>query len=79
MVEAKFSILCSAHEACPDVKHVLEGLEFHSIKDLNSARSSYDISAKIEVRNDKETRDIVHELFTKAGQKVQTVEVTMAP
>lgn len=78
-MEAKFRILCSAHESCPDVKYILIDLEFHTVRDLNSARSPYDISAKIEVENDTETREIVQELFAKAGQKVQTVEVTTTP
>lgn len=78
-MEARFRILCSAHEACPEVKHMLVDLDFHTIRDLNSSRSSYDISAKIEVENDTETREIVQELFEKAGSKVQTIEVTTAP
>lgn len=76
-MEAKFKILCSKHEACPDVMDVLVDLGFYRLRELNNSHS-YDISAKIEVENGKEAQEIIQDLF-KECEEIQQIQVTTRP
>ena len=73
--EVEFKILCNTHQACPEVKRVLEGLGFTDLKDLANS-PSFDISAKLELENEQEKEKVAREIFQKCKEKVQSIQIT---
>lgn len=73
-MKVKFKILCTSHQACPEVKNILMKLGFSDLNDLSNSRS-FDISAKIELKNDSQKEEIVNNIFQKCNEKVETIQV----
>ena len=75
-MESEFQILCNTHQACPEVKKVLEELGFTNLKDLDSS-PSFDISAKFNLENDTQIEEIARQVFKECQEKVQSIQITI--
>ncbi len=73
-LEFEFKILCSTHQACPDVKKILEEIGFTHLKDLDNS-PSFDISAKFELENEEQKEEIAEKIFEKCPEKIQTIQI----
>ena len=76
-MESEFRILCNARQACPAVKKVLQELGFVNLKDLPNS-PSFDISAKININDDKQSEEVAQKIFKRCGEKIQTIQFTLA-
>ncbi|MGH9998258.1 MAG: hypothetical protein ACRD90_00125 [Nitrosopumilaceae archaeon] len=70
----EFKILCSTHKACPIVMNKLKELGFDGVKETFES-PSYDISAKINLENEKEIKPIATKLFKECGSRVREIVV----
>jgi len=74
MQKMEFKVLCSAHKACPVVMKKLKELGFENVKETYGS-PSYDISAKINLENEKQIEPVVRRLFNECGSKVREIVV----
>lgn len=73
-MKAVFDVLCSSGEACPLVMDVLKKMKFHDVKDTPSSSTS-DITAIIEINNEKEVETIAKQLFEKTEDNIEQITI----
>ena len=74
MRKMKFKVLCSTHKACPVVMNKLKELGFESVKETYES-PLYDISARINLENEKQIEPIATKLFKECGNRVREIVV----
>ena len=74
MRKMEFKVLCSTHKACPVVMSKLKQLGFETVKETYES-PSYDISAKINLENEKEIEPIIKKLIKESGNRVREITV----
>ena len=76
LMKSEFKLLCNTQHACPEVKRVLEGLGFTSLRDLDGS-PSFDMSAKLDVRDRRRAEEIAGKIFETCGRKVQAIAIAV--
>lgn len=75
MVKARFDIMCSSRQACPEVMDSLRHMDFENVDEIFD-NPTYDITATIEIKNEQHMDHLIKELDKKAHGKIKQVAIT---
>lgn len=76
MTRIEVKVLCAERKACPDVIEQMTALGFDGIKEVFD-KVDADIIATLEVEDDKDSNQKLHQLFEKTGEKISQISYKM--